>query len=257
VSFAIRRRAVSVWLAVLCFTALGPSAVASATPTTTFKITAVPIPGVPHTGDILGAGAAIQGEGSVTGTEYGGSPPPLVEIKFYAPAGTKLHPQGFAACAPSVIENSGPGPCPKRSVAGPKGSATGVVSFGGERVEETASVQPFFAPDGGLEAFVDGATPVTIEILAKVHVLAASAPPFGLEFSGEVPLIQTVPGALDVSFEKGSIRVGAVYRRSGKTISYITMPKTCPKGGMPAKVELTFLGGAISEATYNMPCPRR
>jgi len=78
----------------------------------------------------------------------------------------------------------------------PEGFGVGVVSFGAERVPETASVQPFFAPGGNLEAFVDGSTPVSVEILATAHFVASS-PPFGLEFIADVPLIETVPGALD------------------------------------------------------------
>jgi len=248
--------AVLVLLAVLGTVALGLSATAWAAPTFTFKVTAVPIPGFPGTGDILGAGSAFQGEGTISGTEYGGAPPPLVGIDVFAPAGAKLHPQGFATCAPSTIEQRGPAPCPKRSIAGPKGSATGVVSFGAERVQETASVQPFFAPGGGLEAFVDGTTPVSLEILAPGHFLSSS-PPFGPEFVGEVPLIETVPGALDASFEHGILKVGAAYRRGNKTIPYITLPKRCAQGGWPIKVQLSFYGGATAEASYAMPCPKR
>jgi hypothetical protein len=238
-------------LAVLCL-----SATALAAPTFTFKVTAVPIPGFPHTGDILGAGAAFQGEGTISGTEYGGFPPPLTGIEVYAPAGAKLHPQGFATCAPSTIEKEGPGPCPRTSIAGSKGFATGAVSFGGERVQETASVQPFFAPGGNLEFFVDGKTPVVLEVLGVGHVVDA-APPFGLELLGEVPLIETVPGAPDASFEEGDISVGAAYKRGKKTISYLTLPKRCPQGGFPAKVEVSFLGGATAQVTDQIPCPKR
>jgi hypothetical protein len=239
-------------LAVLC---LSVSASASAAPTFTFKTKALPIPGFPHTGDILGAGAVIQFEGTIAGTEYGGFPPPLTGIKYYAPAGAKLHPQGFAACAPTVIEESGPASCPKQSIAGTKGSAGGVVSFGTERVHETVSVQPFFAPGGNLEFFADGVTPVSIEILATGQVVP-SAPPFGLEVVGEVPLIETVPGALDASVQEGTITAGSAYRRGKRTISYVTIPKTCPLGSWPVKVELSFLGGATAEASYKMPCPK-
>jgi hypothetical protein len=256
VPIAIHLRRMSICLTVLGLAVLGLSATASAAPTLTFKVTAVPIPGFPGTGDILGAGAVIQVEGTVSGTEYGGFPAPVTEIKFYAPAGSKVHPQGFVTCAPSVIEASGPEPCPKQSIAGPKGSVGGVVSFGDERVQETASVQPFCAPGGGLEFFVDGATPVSLEILGAGHIVDAP-PPFGLEFFGEVPLIETVPGALDASFKEGSISVGAAHRQGKKTISYFTLPKRCPKGGFPAKAELSFLGGATVEASDFIPCPRR
>ncbi|HEY2142605.1 MAG TPA: hypothetical protein VGG98_11165 [Solirubrobacteraceae bacterium] len=253
---AVYPRRVFVGLAVVGLAALGLPAQASAAPTFTFQTKALPIPGFPGTGDILGAGAVIQVKGTISGTEYGGFPPPLTGIKYYAPAGAKLHPHGFATCAPSTIEQSGPGPCPKTSAAGPKGSATGVVSFGTERVHETASVQPFFAPGGNLQFYVNGTTPVSLEILATGHVVGSS-PPFGLEVIGEVPLIETVPGALDASVEEGTVSVGAAYKQGKKTISYVTVPKKCPQGGWPVKVELSFLGGATAEASYKMPCPKK
>jgi hypothetical protein len=129
------------------------------------------------------------------------------------------------------------------------------VSFGTERVQERASIQPFFAPGGNLEFFVDGTTPVSLEILATAHFVNSS-PPFGLELIGEVPLIETVPGALDASAEEVTIGVGTAYRQGKKTISYITVPKKCLKGGWPVKVELSFLGGTTAEASYKIPCPR-
>jgi hypothetical protein len=252
----VLRRTVA-YLALAGLTMLVLSTAALATPViTAFKISALPVPGFPETGNIRGAGAAIQGEVRISGTEYGGFPPPLIGIKFFAPVGAKLHPQGFGTCAPSIIEASGPGSCPKGSIAGPKGRVVGVVSFGGERVSETASVQPIFAPGGSLVAFVDGTTPVSLEILATAHVVSSS-PPFGVTFIGEVPLIETVPGALDASFEEGTVKVGAAYKHGKKATYYITMPRTCPKGGWPVKLELSFLGGASAEASSKMPCPAR
>jgi hypothetical protein len=256
IAVLLGRRRTSTCLALFGLAVMGLSGVASAAPTVTLKVAAVPIPGFPGTGDILGAGAALEVQGTISGSEYGGFPPPLTEIKFYAPAGAKLHPQGFVTCAPSVIDASGPEACPKQSAAGPKGSAGGVVSFGTERVHETVSVQPFFAPGGNLEFFVDGTTPVSLEILGTGHTVIA-APPFGVEFLGEVPLIETVPGALDASAEEGTIKLGAAHKQGKKTISYITIPKKCPKGGFSVKAELSFLGGATAQAAYKIPCPKK
>jgi hypothetical protein len=233
-----------------------PSAAPAAPTITALELEAVPIPGFSGTGNFLGAGAAIEGKVKLSGTEYGGFPSPLVGIDFYAPAGAKLHPRGFATCSPSVIEQSGPERCPKRAVAGPVGHAVGVVSFGGERVPETASVQPFFAPGDKLVVFVDGTTPALLEILATGHVVSSS-PPFGVEFIGEVPLIETVPEAPDASFVEGAVEIGAAYKQGKKTVSYITLPKSCPKHGWSTKAEFHFLGGATAEASYSMPCPTR
>jgi hypothetical protein len=249
-------RRVFTCLAVLGLAVLGLSATASAAPTITFKAKAIPIPHFPHTGNILGAGAAVQTEFTISGTEYGGFPPPLTGVTVYLPAGVKLHPQGFATCAPSVIQEKGPAPCPKKSIAGPKGSASGVVSFGSERVAETVSVQPFFAPGGNLEFYVNGTSPVSIEILSKGS-LTRAAPPFGPKLVAEVPLVESVPGALDASAERISVKVGAAYKKGKKTVYYGTVPKKCPKGGFPLKAEMTFLGGATATASYKAPCPKK
>lgn len=243
-------------LAVLGLTVLGTSTNATATPIVTLKTKALPITGFADTGNIRGAGAVIEVEYTISGNEYGGFPPPLTGVKYFAPAGAKLHPQGFAGCQPSTLEQSGPKQCPKKSLAGPPGSASGVVSFGAERVYETLSVQPLFAPDGNLEFYLEGHTPASIEILSTGQVLNASLP-FSLEVVGQVPLIETVPGAPDASAEQINVKIGAAYKQGKNTISYVTVPKKCIDGGLMVKSQLSFLGGATAEASYKMPCPRK
>jgi hypothetical protein len=119
-TIAISARRMSTCVAALGLAVLGLSA--SASPTITFKVKVLPIPGFPGTGDILGAGAMFQGEGTISGTEYGGSPPPVTEINVYAPAGLKLHPQGFATCSSTILESHEVQMCPKKSIAGPRAS---------------------------------------------------------------------------------------------------------------------------------------
>src|ERR1700694_1182703 len=88
----ILMRRASTCVAVLALALMALTGVASAAPTVTFKAEAVPIAGYPHTGNILGAGAAVKAEYTISGTEYGGFPPPLVGGHFYLPTGAKLHP---------------------------------------------------------------------------------------------------------------------------------------------------------------------
>src|ERR1700690_2469876 len=148
-------RRVSIVLAGCLLVSLAAASLAEAKPTVQFKATAVPIKGFPHTGNILGAGAAVQAEYKISGTEYDGSPPPIIGINVTFPKGTKLHPGGFPTCQKVVLEQFGPVKCPKGSAAGPKGRVLGFVTFGGERVEEEAEVFSFYAPGGGVEFFVD------------------------------------------------------------------------------------------------------
>lgn len=232
------------------------SGAAQATPTFTFTTKALPIPGFPGTGDVLGAGAMIEVHGQISGTEYDGSPPPVTNLRYFAPAGAKLDTQGFTTCTRAVLEQFGPSHCPKTSTLGPPGWGLGVVSFGGERVPERATVQPFFGPGGSVQVFVDGSTPVSLEIVASGQVVPAAAP-FSEEYIEEVPLIETVPGAPDASILEGTVEVGAAHKLGGKTVSYVTIPPRCPKGSWPVKVEVTFLGGVTAQASYKMPCPKR
>jgi hypothetical protein len=161
----------------LCFL-LAPEA-AQATPTAvTLRLKSVPIhvnPGVansptyPGTGNTLGVGTAVEGEFRISGTEYGGFPPPLTGVTFLAPAGTKLHPQGFATCSFAILESHEVAHCPKRSVASSVGSVSGVVSFGETRVHETLTLQAFFAPNSALAFYAEGRSPAVIEVMGKAN----------------------------------------------------------------------------------------
>jgi len=156
-------------VAVLGLALLALPGFASAAPTVTFKMQAVPIPGFPHTGNILGAGADVMLEYVIGGTEYFGSAPPIIGVNFYAPKDAEVHPGGFPTCAETTLLNTGPSACPKGSSAGPIGTVLGYVTFGGERVEESAELFSFIRPSGGLEYFADGRSPVSFEVLTKGH----------------------------------------------------------------------------------------
>ena len=210
----------------------------------------------PKTGNILGAGASVEAQMTISGTEYGGFPSPLTGVVVYLPSGTKLHPQGFATCSNAVLESHEVQNCPKKSVASPKGEVIGVVSFGGTRVQEKATVQAFFTPGGKIAFFTEGREPAVLEVLSTGDFSGASNP-FSQKLNAVVPLVLTVPGAPYASVLSIKIRVGAAYMKGKKLISYGTVPSKCPKGGFPAKTELKFLSGETSTVSIKVPCPKK
>jgi hypothetical protein len=251
-------RRASTCLALLGLAVLGLPAAASAAPVVTLVAKAVPIPGFPHTGNILGAGAAVEAKYTIKGTEgIGGVPSPLTHVNFWLPAGTKLHPQGFVTCAPATLENVGPKGCPKNSQASPIGSAGVAQKIGSETVRETATVQAFFAPGGGLQFYTNAEAPISAQLIAATGHYIPAAAPFGQEFTSEVKLITTLPEAPPVSTESINIKVGAAYKQGKKTVYYGTVPKKCPKGGFPVKTELTFQTGEHVTVPYKAPCPKK
>jgi hypothetical protein len=259
------RRAASC-LAVLGLALLAVPGVASALPTVRFKSVAVPIPGYVHTGDILGAGTALKTEYTIAGTEYQGSPPPIMGIHFYLPSGSKLHPSGFPTCSQSTLEQFGPIKCPKGSAAGPIGMALGFVTFGGERVEEAAEISSFYAPGGNFLFFTDGHSPVSLEIISPGRLKNTVGGGYGPELEVKVPLIASVPGAPYASVKSITVKAGSAIgpkNNPKKDTYYGRVPTKCPAGGFRLKTEVIFAeNGEESKpetvsATYTAPCPRK
>jgi hypothetical protein len=239
---------------------------ADATPTAvTLKIRGVPIsvnpgqansPTYPGTGNTLGGGTAVEAEYRISGSEYGGFPPPLTGVTFLAPAGARVHPQGFATCSTAILESHEVGRCPKKSVASSVGSVSGVVSFGATRVHENLSLQAFFAPGGELAFYAEGRSPAVIEFISEGGFTNAGGA-FGPKLSAAVPLVETVPGAPYGVVETAKLTVGAAFMQHGKLVSYATLPRKCPRGGFPVRSELRFLTGEPVTVDAKMPCPAK
>jgi hypothetical protein len=275
-------RRASICLAVLGLIALGLPAVSSAAePTvsiTKFKAKAIPVPKAgggnwPKTGNILGAGAAVEAEYEIAGEGYGataanpkGGIAPISKVNFFLPAGAKLHPAGFGSCTEATLKNVGPSGCPTSSIASPVGSVLGEVTFGTERVPEETELRAFFG-EGGLLFYTAGHSPVSLEIVSKGKYKPSHQPPYGEELETLVPPVATVPGAPLASVKTIKIKAGAAIKKGGKLISYGTLPTKC-KGGLPVKTEVVFGGqeGGAREfgipaktvvATFKAPCPRK
>jgi hypothetical protein len=260
-----RARNLLVFSLCLCMTAWGLSGAASAQPLVTVKAKIVPIPidpSSPHsptypgTGNILGAGAALEATLNISGTEYGGYPSPLTQVVVELPAGTKLHQSGFTACPSAILESHEVAHCPKKSFAGPVGEVLGVVSFGQTRVQEKATIQAFFAPGNKLAFYTEGKEPASVEILTTGS-FSTAPPPFGPKFTVPVPLVVTVPEAPYASVLSIKGKIGAAYKQGKKLISYGTVPKKCPQGGFTGRVELTFLSGETVVVNPTVPCPKK
>jgi hypothetical protein len=258
----MRRASTRLALLGLAVLALGLPATALAAPSVTFKAKAIPIkknpaskggPNWPGTGNINGAPTAVEAEFKIKGTEYFGSPSPLTNVTVTFPTGSKVTTKGFSQCSSAILERHEVQKCPKKSIAGPVGEAGGVVSFGSTRVHENLTVQPFFAPGGGLAFYAEGRSPALIELLSKGAFTSLSPTP---TLSTEVPLVVTVPEAPYGSAEFIKVDVGAAFMKGKKLVSYGTLPKKC-KGTYHVKATLKFLSGESVNATAAPPCPKK
>jgi hypothetical protein len=251
-------------LAVCGLAACAPMAAANAAPLLSVKAKIVPIPVNPNkpkktypgTGNFLGHPAALETQMTIKGSEYFGGPSPITSVVAYLPNGTKLNPKAFSLCSNAILESHEVQKCPKRSIASPLGEVDGMVSFGSSRVFEKATVQAFFSAGNKLTFFAEGRSPALIEVLSTGGFTTVGKP-FGPKLTVAVPLVATVPEAPYASEMSIKIKIGAAYKKGKRLISYGTVPKKCPKGGFPGKVEVKFLSAETATATIKVPCPKR
>lgn|GEM_PF-5787300 len=249
----------------LALAAVGGGAKAVAQPTSgTMRLKVVPIPVEPRaahgvtyagTGDVLGEGFALEADVQVKGDEYGGFPPPLTSVTAYAPAGVTLDTHDFPICRQTILESHEVGECPQGSLMA-DGSVSGVVSFGGDRVHETLTLQAFFAGAQKIAYYAEGTSPALVEILGSGTITTAGGA-FSHEFNAAVPLVQTVPEAPYAVAQSAHLMLGVARRQGSHLIPLMALPKRCPKGGLLVRVRLGFLIGAPVQMDTKLPCPAR
>jgi hypothetical protein len=242
-------------LAVLAVLAL--PAAAQAAQVTGVKAAIVPIPGFAETGNILGAGADVEIEGKLEGDELpGGLPLQTRRLVLYFPAGTKIDPAGFPTCTAEKLEIKGPEGCSKQSriADGTVGVADQIGQ--GEATRETGALEVYATPGGGVVAYANAAAPISAQIVILAHWETAPAP-YGPKLTFEIPLVESVPGALAVSGTALHVKAGAAIKKGDKTYYYGRVPTKCPKGGFPGKGEVTLEGGQNIVTEVKVPCPTR
>jgi hypothetical protein len=222
-------------LAVLLGSAIVP-AVASAARSVTFASTFSLV-------SRLGEGTVYTTELTFAGSEYNGLVAPLTELTVHLPAGTGLSAAGFPTCNKFTIEQFSPSGCPAGSLAGPAGTVSMIVSFGTEKVPEEATLQPVFGPGGVLYVALEGHAPVALETIMEGHYQGDS-PPYSQDLVLSIPLMETVPGAPDVSITALTLNVGVSREESGVTFNSVSVPNTCPSGTFAWAGDAAFNGEA-------------
>jgi hypothetical protein len=251
----MRRTFMYLGLSMLAVFAL-PAAAQAAT-ITGVKAAIKPIPGFPETGAILGAGAEVEIEGKLEGNELpGGLPLQTRRLVLYFPAGTKIDPTGFPTCTKEKLEIKGPEGCSRQSriADGTVGVADQIGQ--GEATREEGALEVYATPGNGVVAYANAAAPISAQIVIPAHWETAP-PPYGPKLTFEIPLVDSVPGALAVSGTSLHVKAGAAIKKGGKTYYYGRVPAKCPKGGFPGKGEVTLEGGQNIVTEVKVPCPKR
>jgi hypothetical protein len=177
-------------------------------------------------------------------------------LVLYFPAGTRIDPQGFPTCTVVKLEEVGPEGCPKQSriADGTVGVADQIGS--GEATREEGALEVFITPGNGVVAYANAVAPISAQIIIPAQWETAP-PPYGPKLTFNIPLVDSVPGALPVSGTSIKERAGAAIRKNGKTYYYGRVPSKCPKGGFPGKGEVTLEGGQTITTELKVPCPKR
>jgi hypothetical protein len=219
------------------------------------------------TPDKLGAPTNASGEGKFVSTIPGEIPSPIIGFTIKGPAGLTLNLKGSGTCSAAILEGPmGPEGCPTNSIAG-SGGGEGALKLGTQIIEEPFTLN-FFLGDNSpghtvILLYVNATDPVSIQLVFTADV-EKEAPPYGLGFHFNIPLIPTLPGASDASVLSAHITIGApnAYfyekvhgKRKRVHVKGLILPKTCPKGGFPVQSDISFQDGTTSENALKVPCP--
>jgi hypothetical protein len=215
--------------------------------------------------DKLGAPTNVNGTAKI-GTTTGGLPSPIVGATVMGPAGLTVDVHGVGVCTAATLQADGPEGCPKDSKAG-FGGGIGVLELEKSVIKEKFTLNFFRGPNENghlvLLSYLNAISPVSVQLVLKAQVVQEPKP-YGLGFTFEVPLIETLPGASDAAAEEIFITLGApnaafVEKVGGKLktvhIKGIIVPKKCPPGGFPYETELRFADGTSNMVKGTIACP--
>jgi hypothetical protein len=215
----------------------------------------------------LGKGTTIR-IGFHVAYPSGEAPLAATAIQFFLPPGLGIATSelGLENCLPAQLEQLGRAACPANSLMG-HGSATTAVPFGSRFVIEHTGVTLFSGPVQGSDPqllFVTvGEYPVIAEIIFSALVLPAG-PRFGGLIETKLPLVPSVPEGPDVALLGLQTTIGPAgitYHEEveGRIVNFrprgILLPKSCPRGGFPFAVHLSFSDDANASADATVPCP--
>ncbi len=201
------------------------------------------------------------------GAKHQPLPPPLtgIEIRFPRQLGFAISGLGLATCSTRTLELRGPSGCPRNSWMG-QGHAYAEVPFGPETVGETATVsilRTTTTTDNIAMLFnVEAFQPVITNVILPGELQAG---PGNFEtIHVNVPLVETLPGASDVSVVQLAANIGPhnlVYYENihGHRTPYhpkgILLPHKCPRRGFRFQTTLTFVNGDTTTSQAVIACP--
>jgi hypothetical protein len=216
------------------------------------------------TPDKLGAPANLSA--NTVFAANGAVPTPISRLVAYGPAGLQVDTKGAGTCQKTLLEAQGPSGCPEDSRIG-FGGGNALVEIAKEFIKEPYTLDFFLGPKqaGHLTflVYAQATSPVSVELVVEAKEIHGPKP-YGLGVEATIPPIPTLPEAPYASIETNYFTVGSQKvsyydvvhgQRKLVHVKGLIVPKTCPKGGFPFKVTITFLDGSSSSDTYTSPCP--
>jgi hypothetical protein len=204
----------------------------------------------------LGARAALTFTIHYAGGESG-VPSPVRRSIVHFPAGLSLNIPHLRSCTAAHLRAHGASGCPVQSEIG-RGYALMKVHAGSQTIAESAYMWVFLGPPRNLQPTIEilgqGYTPFDERVVFAGTTLPDRAP-YGEELVMSIPPIHSLPHEPDASIVIFSLTVGASRRHRSHDASTVTVPSSCPAGGLPFAAEFTYADGSSGNALARTPCP--
>ncbi len=220
---------------------------------------------VSFTPDRLGASTNVSGTVRLSSTA-GPVPSAVRLVTVYLPAGVEIDVRGAGTCTVAKLRAGGPTACPANSRIG-FGGGTGGLELAREVISGPFTLDLFLGPteNGHLVVLVyaNAASPVSGELIVVAKEVRAPKP-YGVGFTGEIPLIPTLPEAPDgavlsafLTFGDSNVAYyGTVHGKHELVhVRGIVLPRKCPRGGFHYEVLISLQDGSSLRSPGIAPCP--
>jgi hypothetical protein len=239
--------------------ALTPPNAAASMPQVTLRASMAP--------DRLGVSAAVGF--TINIRTQGGLPPAVVTaLAISLPGGLGLASSnlGEAICRVGSLGRRGPAGCPPDAIMGAGGGRVEVANAT-ERLVVPLTLTTVMAPPEddhtGLLIYAEPRSALIANFVFPTEIVGA-VNPYSSRLKTAIPPIPSLPGAPDGALSWMHMTLGGnklTYYRSatGRRHPYhprgMMIPETCPSGGFPFKVQITFAAAPTTTATAQVPCP--
>lgn len=184
-------------------------------------------------------------------SDAGGVAPALTRMEVGLPRGIGIDMRGVPHCTLPTLRS-----CPKAAQVG-EGHLTALMPLGEVTRREPATLTVYKGPTAAHEPTLlfqaIGRHPIVTRLAFQASIRSTRA---GSVIAAQIPVEPILPEQPDAALIAMSAKLGTIHAAGRRHPEGITLPRRCPKRGLPFTAAFAFNDGSEATAGATAACPR-